>query len=191
MDKVVPIGFSLGAVTLISLADQYPEDGDAIVLHGVSWNAATLYPAFFAGFQVAAAQVDPAKWGHIPTSYTTQSTPRSREITCFYGDYDKGILPLDFELRDFDTLGASITIPSHTVYVKGYTGPVFLGNGDEDATFCGRRCGVDPYEMWPNFPNAADHVVKIYPETGHVIHLHRAVTQLIEDTHAFLLKWNI
>jgi pimeloyl-ACP methyl ester carboxylesterase len=162
--KVVPIGFSLGAVTLISLADQYPEDGDAIVLHGVSWNAATLYPAFFAGFQVAAAQVDPAKWGHIPTSYTTQSTPRSREITCFYGDYDKGILPLDFELRDFDTLGASITIPSHTVYVGSYTGPVFLGNGD--GTFdppplpnwkgktltkthkTNRRCHVLRQEVW-------------------------------------------
>lgn len=129
-DKVITIGFSLGSVSLVSLAKQYPADADALVLHGFSWNAATLYQGFFAGFQVAASIVDPVKWGYLPTTYTTQSTPASREATVFYGNYDRGIVPLDYELRDFDTLGASITIPSHSLMVEEYKGPVFLGNGD-------------------------------------------------------------
>ena len=66
---------------------------------------------------------------YLPNTYTTQSTPASREATVFYGDFDPEIVPLDFELRDFDTLGASISIPSHSRYV-GSIGPVFLGNGN-------------------------------------------------------------
>ena len=54
---------------------------------------------------------------YLPNTYTTQSTPASREATVFYGDFDPEIVPLDFELRDFDTLGASISIPSHSRYV--------------------------------------------------------------------------
>lgn len=130
-DKVIAIGFSLGAVSLVSHAKQYPADSDALVLHGFSWNAGTLYPSFFAGFQEAAALVEPQKWGYLPHVYTTQATAASRAATVFYGDFDPGIVPVDFELlRDLTTVGAAITIPSHSVYVEEYTGPVFLGNGD-------------------------------------------------------------
>lgn len=139
-DKVITIGFSLGSVSLVSLAKQYPADADALVLHGFSWNAATLYQGFFAGLQEAAALVDPQKWGYLPSTYTTQSTPASREATVFYGNFDPGIVPVDFALRDFDTLGASITIPSHSLYVGEYTGPVFLGNGNGKLPLSIYRC---------------------------------------------------
>lgn len=99
------------------------------------WNAATLYQGFFAGLQEAAALIDPQKWGYLPSTYTTQSTPASCEATVFYGNFDLGIVPVDFALRDFDTLGASITIPSHSFYVGEYTGPVFLGNGNRKLPF--------------------------------------------------------
>ena len=129
-DKVITIGFSVGAVALVSFAKQYPTDADALVLHGFSWNSATLYQGFFAGLQLPAAQVDPQKWGSLPLSYTTQSTPASRAASVFYGNFDPGIVSVDYALRDTDTLGASISIPAHTVYVEEYTGPVFLGNGN-------------------------------------------------------------
>ena len=127
-DKVTTIGFSLGSVSLVSLAKQYPADADTLILHGFSWNAATLYQGFFAGLQEAAAPVNPQRWGYLPNTYTTQSTPASREATVIYGNFDPGIVPLDFELRDIDTIGASITIPSHSLYIGKYPGPLFLGN---------------------------------------------------------------
>ena len=131
-EKVITIGFSVGAVSLVSLAKQYPEDADALILHGFSWNAATLYQGFFAGLQEAAAQIDSQRWGYLPNTYTTQSIPASREATVFYGNFDPGIVPVDFELRDTDTLGASISIPAHTLYVEEYPmdwyGSIFRGS---------------------------------------------------------------
>ena len=160
-DKVITIGFSSGAVSLVSLAEQYPADADALILHGFSWNAATLYQGFFAGLQEAAALVDPQRWGYLPNTYTTQSILASREATVFYGNFDPAIVPLDFELRDCDTLGASISIPSHSRYVGEYTGPVFLGNGNgklfvqtlhcemnKGKLNCSRGCDVLRTTLW-------------------------------------------
>ena len=94
--KIVFIGFSIGAITANSLADQYPSDVDAIVLHGFSWDISWIYPAFLSGLQVPARQIDPVKWGHIPATYQTQSTREGRKAACFSGSYDPNILEYDW-----------------------------------------------------------------------------------------------
>ena len=56
----------------------------------------------------------------------------------------------------------------------------------EDITFCGQHCGVDPYEVYHYFPNAASWTVKIYPETAHLILFHNTAPDLMNDTLKFL-----
>ncbi|KAL8989051.1 MAG: hypothetical protein Q9169_008447, partial [Polycauliona sp. 2 TL-2023] len=128
-DKIVMVGFSIGAIVANSLSAQYPDDVTAILLHGVSWDTTWVYPAFLSGLQQSAAQIDPDKWGDVPPQYQTQPTRQTREATVFYGDYDAGILDPDFSLRDFDSIGAAVTFTQHLVHAPEYTGPVFLGIG--------------------------------------------------------------
>ncbi|KAL7622051.1 hypothetical protein AAE478_007552 [Parahypoxylon ruwenzoriense] len=186
-DKIVLVGFSIGAITANSLARQYPDDLDAIVLHGISWDATWIYPAFLSGLQAPAQQVDPEKWGAIPPTYQTQSTREGRLVACFAGSYDPEIVEYDWQTRDFDTLGAAVTFTYHLVEAPEFKGPVFLGIGDQDSTFCGGRyCREQPYAVYNKFPQAQTHDIKIYGETGHLILYHHSAVQLIADTLNFL-----
>lgn len=127
---IVAAGFSIGGATLNSLADQYPEDTEAIVLCGFTHNALWLYPGFLAGLQAPAKQINPGEWGDIPSTYQSTSTLQSRAVACYYGKYDHEQLVFDFENRDFDSLGAAITLGLHMLEAPEYKGHVFIGNGD-------------------------------------------------------------
>jgi pimeloyl-ACP methyl ester carboxylesterase len=168
------------------LADKYPNDVDALVLLGVAWNKALVYPAFMAGLQSAARLQRPDVWGDYDDFYQTQSTPAAREAANFAGDYEQGALEVDFETRDLDTLGIAISFAFHLVPAPGFTKPVFLGMGGNDVFFCGQRCTSEPYGVYENLPNAVDHEVKVWPRTGHAILAHRVAPQAIRDVQAFL-----
>lgn len=127
---IVGVGFSIGGATLNSLADQYPDDTEALILYGFTHNALWLYPGFLAGLQAPANQIDPEKWRDIPSTYQSTSTLQSRVVACYYGDYDQEQLVYDFENRDFDSLGAAITLVLHMSAAPEYRGHVFIGNGD-------------------------------------------------------------
>ncbi|KAI1261353.1 Alpha/Beta hydrolase protein [Xylariaceae sp. FL1019] len=186
-DKIALVGFSIGAITTNALAAKYPDDADVVVLHGMSWDPSWIYPAFLAGLQGPAQQIDPEKWGHLHPTYQTQSTRDSRLVACFAGSYDKGMAEYDWQTRDFDTLGAAMTFTYHLVEAPEYRGPVFLGIGDQDSTFCGGRfCRAQPYEVYDKFPKAKATDVKVYEETGHVILYHHSAPKLMADTLAFL-----
>ena len=129
-NKIIPMGFSLGSCMLVSLADQYPQDVDTVIIHGFTWNAGLLYPGYLAGFQTSARLVDPQRWGTFSPQYLTQATAAARKVAAFFGDYDREVLPIDFELRDLNTLGAAMALPFHSVTAHQFRGPVFLGIGD-------------------------------------------------------------
>lgn len=187
--KIVLVGFSIGAIVANSVAQQYPEDLDGIVFHGISWDPSWIYPAFLSGLQAPAQQIDPEKWGHIQPYYQTQSSREGRKVACFAGAYDEEILEYDWNTRDFDSLGAAMTFVYHLVDAPQYKGPVFLGIGDRDSTFCGGEfCGSQPYALYDKFPQAMDHVIKVYPETGHLILFHHSAPALIKDTLRFLAE---
>lgn len=95
-EKIALVGFSIGAIAGNSLAQQYPEDVDAIVFHGVSWDGTWVYPAFLAGIQGPANQIDPDRWGHLQPTYQTQTTRDGRKAACFAGSFDEGILEYDW-----------------------------------------------------------------------------------------------
>lgn len=95
-DRIALVGFSIGAITANSLAQQYPDDVDAIVLHGISWDASWIYPAFLSGLQAPAQQIDPEKWGALPPTYQTQSSREGRLVACFAGFYDPDIVEYDW-----------------------------------------------------------------------------------------------
>ena len=96
--KIVLVGFSIGAIVANSVAQQYPEDLDGIVFHGISWDPSWIYPAFLSGLQAPAQQIDPEKWGHIQPYYQTQSSREGRKVACFAGAYDEEILEYDWYL---------------------------------------------------------------------------------------------
>ena len=89
-----------------------------------------MYPAFLYQFQASANLVDPVRWGHLPPTYTTQYTPASRKAALFAGNFDEGVLPIDYAHRDLDTLGGAVTLSWHSVLADNYKAPVFLGIGD-------------------------------------------------------------
>ncbi|KAK4642730.1 hypothetical protein QC761_400190 [Podospora bellae-mahoneyi] len=188
-DKVALVGFSIGAIVANSLALQHPDDSDAVVLHGISWDATWIYPAFLAGLQGPAQQIDPEKWGHLEPYYQTQANREGRRAACFAGSYEEGIVEYDWLTRDFDSLGAAITFTYHLVDAPEYRGPVFLGIGDQDSTFCGGQyCKHQPWDLYRKFPEATGYDVKVYPETGHLILYHDTAEQLMTDTVKFLRK---
>ncbi|KAI0103348.1 Alpha/Beta hydrolase protein [Nemania sp. FL0031] len=186
-EKIVLVGFSIGGMMGTSLAQQYPDDFDALVLHAISWDISWIYPAFLSGLQLPAQQVDPEKWGHIPAVYQTQSTRDGRRVACFAGTYEEGAVEWDWQTRDFDTLGAAITFTFHLVEAPQYNRPVFLGLGDQDSTFCGGQfCREQPYAVYKKFPKASAIDMKRYEKTGHLILYHYSGLQLIADTLDFL-----
>ncbi|CAO1604876.1 hypothetical protein XANCAGTX0491_008417 [Xanthoria calcicola] len=185
--KIALVGFSIGGIVANSLSAQYPSDLNAIVLHGISWDTTWVYPAFLSGLQSPAARIDPGRWGSIPPQYQTQSTREAREASIFYGSFDRGILEADFYYRDFASLGAAMTFTYHLVDAPEYRGPVFLGIGENDSTFCGgTKCIGQPYELYNRYPEASNHTVQVYESTGHLILFHHAGAQLMEDSLHFL-----
>ncbi|RYP38018.1 hypothetical protein DL767_002746 [Monosporascus sp. MG133] len=186
--KIALVGFSIGAITSNAIADRFPEDADAIILIGIAWELPYIYPSFLAGLQSAANTIDPDRWGHLESFYQTQSTLAAREVANFGGDYDVGALEADYATRDLDTLGAAVTFTYHLVTAPSYKRPVFLGIGNNDASFCGRKCGSQPYALYDRFPAASDHVVKVYENTGHAILYHNAAPALMKDARDFLEK---
>ncbi|KAH7325590.1 Alpha/Beta hydrolase protein [Stachybotrys elegans] len=185
-DNIALVGFSLGGTIANSLVEQYPDDVDLTILLGVSWDTSYSYPAFLAGLQSAAADIDAERWGHLEDWYQTQSGLTAREAANFFGDYDQELLVQEFPTRDVDTLGAAITFVFHLVTAYTYRKPVFLGIGEMDTIFCGRRCGSEPYALYDHFPHATEHVIKVYENTGHALLYHRAAPLVMEDIRVFL-----
>ena len=201
--QIVLVGFSIGGIVANGIADKYPEDVSAFVLIGISWDLTWIYPAFLAGLQSSASTIDPERWGHLNPLYQTQPTLATREVACFFGEYDHDALVADFATRDFDTLGAAITFTYHLVEAPEFAGPVFLGIGkskctlhplaarlthlSDDGTFCGGEvCGSQPYALYEKFPAASDHEIRVYEKTGHAILYHHAGSQMMEDVKEFL-----
>jgi pimeloyl-ACP methyl ester carboxylesterase len=198
-EKVVSVGFSIGAIASVSLAKQQPEAIDAMVLHGYSWDATDIYPAFLSGLQVPVKTLERPDWKNLPATYSSQSTPAAREVAVFF---DHEVAGLDYEMRGKDALGLAMSFTYHIVSAKEYTGPVFVGNGDrrskvllgelaysnvdgtltlyfaEDSTFCGKECGSKPYRVYDRLPKASDHEVKVYPNTGLGVLFHHCAQDL-------------
>jgi hypothetical protein len=128
--RVAYVGFSIQSVAGVSLANQYPKAVDAILLHGFSWNVSNAYPGFLAGLQVPVNSLDKPAWKNLSSYYQTQPTRDTRQAVCFYGDFDKGLLPTDFEMRDMDSVGQAVSFGYHLVPAPEFTGPFFLGNGN-------------------------------------------------------------
>ena len=184
--RIALVGFSIGAIVSNAIADKFPEDADSMVRLGVSWDLAWIYPAFLAGLQTAASQVDPGRWGDLEAWYQTQPSLASRRAACFRGEFDEEALLVDYETRDTDTLGLAITFTHHLVAAPRYRGLVFLGIGEYDSTFCPGRCGSQPYEVYDRFPKAAEHVVRVYENTGHAVLHHHAGPSFMKDALDFL-----
>ena len=151
-DKIIVVGFSIGAITANSLAQKYPEDADVILLHGITWDTTWVYPAVLAGNLGSPSQLDPVRWGSVGDFYQTQGTRQGREAACFNGNFDRSVLETDWYVylnapmrtafglvdvdlilrntRDLNPYGEAFTFTFHLVTAPAYNKPVFLGIGD-------------------------------------------------------------
>ncbi|KAI1262344.1 hydrolase [Xylariaceae sp. FL1019] len=184
--QIAYVGFSVGAIVGNGIADRYPNDVDMLLFLGITWMKDYIYPVFMAGGQTAAAKVNPRKWGKLEEYYQTQPSILGREMSLYSGDYETGALEMDHAMRDTDTLGAAVAFPFHLVTATNYTGPVFLGIGENDGIFCGGSCGDMPYGVLGRFPQASLHKVKIYPRAGHALVFHQCARELQKDVLGFL-----
>ncbi|KAL2869044.1 alpha/beta hydrolase [Aspergillus lucknowensis] len=185
-DQVALVGFSIGGVVANAIAATYPTDVDNILFLGTSWDKDWVYPAFIAGLQTAGNILNPDKWGNLDNFYQTQPTVAAREVACFFGNYDAEALQTDFETRDLDTLGAALSFAFHLSEAPEFRGPVFLGIGRQDSSFCPKVCGSQPYAIYDSFPAASNHVVRVYDNTGHALLYHHVAPQVIRDARLYL-----
>lgn len=184
--RIALVGFSIGGITANAVADRFPKDADLLVLLGIGWNLTYVYPAFLSGLQSPANAINAAQWGNLSDFYQTQPTRAARQVANFFGSFEEGSLDMDYSTRDVDSLGLAITYTFHLVTAPAYDGPVFLGVGDNDTSFCGTSCGIKPYELYVRFPQASEHIIKVYENTGHALLYHRASGQVQKDCLDFL-----
>jgi hypothetical protein len=93
------------------------------------------------------------------------------------------------------TVGEILTIGSQPKAAMGFTGPVLVVTGNEDAIFCGGNCtatgGVAasiPAEAKMVFPNSTYFDAYIQPKTGHALNVHYNSTGAYNVMNTFLQK---
>ncbi|MCJ1253709.1 hypothetical protein MMC24_001521 [Lignoscripta atroalba] len=188
--KVIFVGFSIGAAIGNSIGTQYPTAADQLVLLGVSWYSAYIFPALLLMLRSEANQIDPMRFGNFPDLYTTMPSRVTRQFSHLYGDFDPGVEEPDYRDLDADTVGEATSFTFHCGEAPYYTGPVFLALGNNDVTFCGPTCGDHHLEVYTKFPAASNHDPHTYPNTGHNILLHRTGAQMMNDVLAFITRNN-
>ncbi|KAF2199795.1 alpha/beta-hydrolase [Delitschia confertaspora ATCC 74209] len=186
--RVIYVGFSIGASVGNSLATQYPEKADQLILLGLSWFHDYIYPALLMMLRSEANKINATRWGTMPDLYTTMPSLITRQFSHLYGDFDEGVEVPDYEDLDADTVGEAVSFTFHAREAPDYTGSVFLGIGNNDVTFCGPTCEDHHLEVYNKFPKAVDHLPLLYPNTGHNILLHRTGPKLLQDVTGFIKK---
>ncbi|MCJ1253711.1 hypothetical protein MMC24_001523 [Lignoscripta atroalba] len=183
---IVYTGYFIGGIIGTSLSNTYPSDVDALILLAIAWDISWAYPAVLAGLEGPAADIDPARWGHLSPLYMAHSTRASRIAGCFYGAYDPEVAEWDWNTKATNSIGEAMSFSFHLVDAPDYTGPVFLGLGNNDATFCAKRCGSQPYALYDKFPSASAWDINVYPDTGHSILYHYSGAEAMQDALGFL-----
>ena len=128
--KVIFVGFSIGAAIGNSIGTQYPTAADQLVLLGVSWYSAYIFPALLLMLRSEANQIDPMRFGNFPDLYTTMPSRVTRQFSHLYGDFDPGVEEPDYRDLDADTVGEATSFTFHCGEAPYYTGPVFLALGN-------------------------------------------------------------
>ncbi|KAH8886623.1 alpha/beta-hydrolase [Thozetella sp. PMI_491] len=185
-DSIVYVGHSYGTGAGVALAAKYPQDIDILVATGFS---NSLYaPAFAPVFQdlVPARDLSPRFAGLLPGYLSTQNES-IREAAFYAGAYDPAIAHLDYTLADTIVPGEILTLS--VPLTRGFTGPVLVVTGADDAGACNPKTGLTCEDILkttgPLFPNST---YRFYapPDTGHDLNFHFSAPKTFQVVHDWL-----
>jgi pimeloyl-ACP methyl ester carboxylesterase len=200
-DQVIYVGHSFGSLVGNVFNEKYPDDVNATILTGWSSNFVLAGVPIALGLVVLPAQLlNPTEFGDLPIGYVEVSSEQG-EINAFYytGAYDPAMEAVDFASRQTIALGELATFPTATTEATGYTAPIFVVTGDEDAIFCSPAmgllppsCGTGPANVLEVsgtlYPHASVYDYYILPDAGHCWQLHYAAQNGFSASHDWLAK---
>ncbi|KAB5566210.1 Alpha/Beta hydrolase protein [Coniochaeta sp. 2T2.1] len=187
--KIAYVGHSYGSFIGGAHARIYPDDIDALVLTGFS-TAIVFDPV--ANLQLAsAANLCPERFPNTPLGYVTTAVESEREAAFYAGLYDHDIPQVDFAYKDTVTDGEVAGLGFILQPAFGYTNPVLLVTGVNDALFChppisSCRATLDASRVF--FPNSTNFQYEAIPETGHCLTLHYSAPATFARVHQFFNK---
>jgi pimeloyl-ACP methyl ester carboxylesterase len=176
---VLGVGHSFGSAVTQAVNTQYPASLDATVLTGFSVNGSAV-PAFFAGLNLALAnENDPTRFKALSDGFLVSGTVVSNQLAFFTNpNFDPNILALAEATKGTLTWGELFSSGAITQPSKGYTGPLAVVNGFNDAPYCFGNCSyptdllaeVHP-ALYPGV-SAANFATYTLKGAGHALNLH-------------------
>lgn len=186
-NKIIYVGHSYGSMNGNLLAQQYPQDCDAMILAGYS--AKTPFPNPNADLSLRpVSEVLPSSFVGYPPGYMAVSSLEGMIKAQFAGNFDPRIPRYGFANQDVTTVGEMGTVPLNFGVAEEYTGPVLLVTGEMDEIFCNSQfgsCSATLNETRSLFPAAKPVEYHAVPETGHALTVHLSA----QDTFRWVHQW--
>ncbi|CAI6335125.1 unnamed protein product [Periconia digitata] len=195
-NSVVGVGHSLGSVLTQGIASKYPEDFSALALTGHSQGSA----GGTIGFAAAAQQIantlpDRPELKGLPNGYFSLGPiPQTLQFAFFYYlFFNITLFYQEFNTRQTNAIGETLTAGSLYVPAPAYTRPVQILNGVQDYFYCQGNCLAGGNDatlaalegFFPNRDQTKSEAV-IIDDLGHNINLHFKRTEAFEKTLAFI-----
>ncbi|KAL1867165.1 hypothetical protein VTK73DRAFT_4277 [Phialemonium thermophilum] len=186
--RIVWVGHSFGSQFGSAMAQQYPNDFQAIVLTAYSNQLNTSSPP---GAPYASASVlFPKRYRGADLGYFVTSTLQGRTAAFYAGDYDPAVAYGDYLYQDTMSAGEIGTfLDAAPRSIPEYRGGVMVVSGDRDAICCniqGVTCNSILSGTSVVFPNAADYGFYAPPNTGHDLTLHLTAPSTFREVHNWL-----
>ncbi|KAF2217412.1 hypothetical protein CERZMDRAFT_92064 [Cercospora zeae-maydis SCOH1-5] len=182
-----------------ALSIQHPKAVHAYLMTGFSFRLLQGQAGVMvqSGFLPAAVAL-PAKYGDLDPGYVTSTNGAGVRTVFYHGDFDDAVFQQDFSRRGTLTIAEVYTATFGQMSAPGYTGSVFVLNGNEDGVLCedgplqaiagvtgdcskGFSSGVRD-----GYPNAKAFGFYNTPNTGHCLHTHRTAQQSFKAAHGWL-----
>lgn len=199
--SVVGVGHSLGSAITQGIAAKYPNDFSALALTGHSQGS----EGGTIGFAAAAQQIantlpDRPELKKLPNAYFTLGPiPQTLQFAFFYYPFfNITLFTQEFNTRQTNAIGESLTLGSLYAPATAYTKPVQVLNGIQDYFYCQGNClagGEDTTlaalnALFPNRDKTKSEAVNI-GDCGHNINLHFKRTEAFARTLTFIANVGI
>jgi pimeloyl-ACP methyl ester carboxylesterase len=197
-NQIILAGHSYGSILVNALSVRHPDDADALLLTGFSFDALSGLSGAAAPALEPAALVNPVEYGNLDPSYLEATNETGTTEIFYYDLFDPAIACYDFAHRGTATLGGFATTLVGQQPAPAFHGPVFVLNGNDDVLFCepassqpilGQpgNCSAGPDQGVHNgYPAASAFGFFNAPDTGHCLNLHFTSQQSFAAAHRFL-----
>ncbi|KAJ3472660.1 hypothetical protein NLG97_g10809 [Lecanicillium saksenae] len=197
--NIIYIGHSFGSMIGNFIAASKPSTFDKLILTGFSEklligaSSIILRP----GWLPASFLSD--RFGTADVGYLTASSRKASDRVFYGDDIDSRVLDYAWKTRGIFTVGEMLTALLGQGKASGFSGDVFVLNGDQDNLFCASnpitategkrgRCEAEDTSkhVQRDYPAARRFDYLNLPNTGHSLLLHRDASVAISAAHEFI-----